>query len=150
MTDVSVLVADTSAWHHSGHPAVIGQWRAYLNADRIAATPPMRLEVLYSARSAEDYAAIAEELDALQQVACGAHAFDRAMAVQRALGEKAPLHHRSVKIVDLLIAAAAELAGATVWHYDADYERIAEISGQPTRWIAAPGPGLPGRRRVAV
>ncbi|HWB72345.1 MAG TPA: hypothetical protein VG452_09000 [Egibacteraceae bacterium] len=83
---MSVLVADMSAWHHSGHPAVIGQWRAYLAADRIAATPPMRLEVLYSAQSAEDYAASAEELDALQQVACGAHAFDRAMAVQRALG----------------------------------------------------------------
>ncbi|MGI8813882.1 MAG: PIN domain-containing protein [Pseudonocardia sp.] len=44
-----------------------------------------------------------------------------------------------VKIPDLLIAAAAEAAGATVWHYDEDFDRIAEITGQPTAWVAPRG-----------
>ncbi len=49
------------------------------------------------------------------------------------------LHHRSVGVNDLLIAAAAEAAGATVWHYDEDYDRIGAITGQPTEWIVERG-----------
>lgn len=41
--------------------------------------------------------------------------------------------------MDLLVAAAAELAGVTVWHYDEDFDRIAQITGQPTLWIARRG-----------
>ena len=49
---------------------------------------------------------------------------------------------RSVKHPELLIAAAAEAAEAadvTVLHYDEDYDRIAAITGQPTRWLAPMG-----------
>jgi predicted nucleic acid-binding protein len=44
-----------------------------------------------------------------------------------------------VKHPDLLIAAAAEAAEIPVVHYDADYDRIARITGQPTRWLAPQG-----------
>ena len=44
-----------------------------------------------------------------------------------------------MKIPDLLIAAIAEAAGAIVWHYDEDYERIAEITGQAVEWVAPRG-----------
>ena len=40
---------------------------------------------------------------------------------------------------DLVIAATAEAHGATVLHYDADYDRIAKVTGQPTEWIAERG-----------
>ena len=46
---------------------------------------------------------------------------------------------RSVKHPDLLIAAAAERTGLTLVHYNADYETIAEITGQPVRWAAPQG-----------
>ena len=49
------------------------------------------------------------------------------------------LHHRRVKRPDLLIAAAAESARMTLLHYDADYDVIAALTGQPTRWIAPRG-----------
>jgi predicted nucleic acid-binding protein len=39
--------------------------------------------------------------------------------------------HRAPSIPDLLIAAAAELAGLTVLHVDKDFEIIAAITGQP-------------------
>lgn len=134
-----VLLADTSAWHVAGHPSVIDEWTHVLEENRLAITPPVRLEILYSTRSAPEYAARVEELDALRQVSVNTAVFERALEVQRALGERRALHHRSVKIVDLLIAAAAELGGVTVWHYDEDYERIAEITQQPTLWIAPRG-----------
>ena len=46
---------------------------------------------------------------------------------------------REVKHPNLLIAAAAEAAGIGVLHYDDDYDRIAAITGKPTRWLAPKG-----------
>lgn len=134
-----MLLPDTSAWHRSAHPRLSAEWSRLLDADEIATTPPVRLEVLYSARSRRDYLELTEELDALRQIPCDQQEWERAMQVQHALAEQHDLHHRSVKIPDLVIAAAAELAGATMWHYDEDYDRIATITGQATLWIAPRG-----------
>lgn len=118
---------------------MIELWRRYLEEDRIATTPPVRLEVLFSAKSARDYDLTAQRLDALHQLPCGEEALARALEVQRGLAHKKALYHRSVKIPDLLIGAVAEIAGATVWHYDGDFDRIAEVTGQPVKWIARRG-----------
>jgi predicted nucleic acid-binding protein len=59
--------------------------------------------------------------------------------VYETLAHQGGMHHRRVKHVDLLIAAAAESAGMALLHYDADFETIAAITGQPTRWIAPRG-----------
>jgi hypothetical protein len=99
----------------------------------------VRLEILWSARSAKDYDALAEELAALRTIEIDASTFGRALQVQRRLAHVGGLHHRSVKIADLLIAAAAEAAGATVLHYDSDFDRIAGVTGQAVRWIAPRG-----------
>jgi hypothetical protein len=48
-------------------------------------------------------------------------------------------HQRGRKVPDLLIAAAAEAPGLTVLHYDADFDRIAAVTGQPTEWVVAAG-----------
>ncbi len=68
-----------------------------------------------------------------------ASTFERALEVQRLLAHVGGLHHRSVKIADLIIAAAAEAAHVPVLHYDSDYDRIAAVTSQPVQWIAAPG-----------
>ena len=47
--------------------------------------------------------------------------------------------HRGAKPADLVIAAAAEARGLTVLHYDADYDRIARVTRQPTEWISRRG-----------
>lgn len=137
MTDL--FVVDTSAYHRANHPLVAEAWRREVWRDRVAVTPPARLEILFSARSARDYKRTAENLGGFHRVPCGADACDRALEVQAALARQHDLHHRSVGLVDLLIAAAAEVAGATVWHYDSDYDRIAEVTGQPTEWIVPRG-----------
>ena len=51
----------------------------------------------------------------------------------------APKGHHRLPIPDLIIAAAAESAELSVLHYDADYERIAEVTGQPNEWIVPRG-----------
>ena len=59
------------------------------------------------------------------------------MEVQDALAKRS--QQRGVKIADLLIAAAAEIADLVVLHYDRDFDRIAEITGQATEWIIPAG-----------
>lgn len=78
-------------------------------------------------------------LDALPTCAAGGTVWRRALWVYERLAEQGGLHHRAVKHPDLLIAAAAERAGAVVLHYDGDYDRIAAVTGQPTAWIAPRG-----------
>ena len=134
-----LLCVDTSAWHHAADPGVADQWQLHLEGRRLGICDQVRLEILWSARSADDYRHLADELLGLWTIPSGAATWTRALEVQRQLSEVAGLHHRSVKIADLLIAAAAEAADATVWHYDQDFDRIAGITGQPTTWIAPPG-----------
>jgi predicted nucleic acid-binding protein len=136
---MTLFCVDTSAWHHSTSPNVARAWRRHLEADELGVCDQVRLEILWSARSATDYDGLAEELAALRTIGIDASTFARALQVQARLAHVGGLHHRSVKIADLVIAAAAEAADATVLHYDADFDRIAKLTGQAVRWIAPRG-----------
>ena len=136
---MKLYLADTSAWHRAGSPSVAAAWETRLMTDSLATCAQVRLEILYSAQSADDYEKLSAELLALHQLPCTAEHFDRALDVQEQLARQGGLHHRSVKIPDLVIAACAEAAGATLWHYDEEYDRVAEVTGQPAEWIAPRG-----------
>jgi predicted nucleic acid-binding protein len=138
MAGLTVRLTDTSAWHRIRHPTVAALWQAHSLEDAIATTEPIRLEILYSARSSDEYDWISRRLDALRQLPCDRTALLRALEVQRSLAHRRPLHHR-IPMDDLLIAAVAEIHGATVWHYDAHFDRIGEVTGQPMEWIAPRG-----------
>jgi hypothetical protein len=50
-----------------------------------------------------------------------------------------PLLHRSVKLPDLLIAAAAQDSSVGVLHYDDDFDTLATVLSFDSRWIATRG-----------
>jgi hypothetical protein len=80
------------------------------------------------------------EVEPEHRAAAGAQPqWNRALWVYEQLSARGGAFHRSVKHPDLLIAAAAEAADVGVLHYDEDYDRIAAITGQPTRWLAPKG-----------
>ncbi|MFH9039021.1 PIN domain nuclease [Streptomyces sp. NPDC017966] len=91
------------------------------------------LELLHSARSDKDRAAIQERLNQFAWCPMPNGIYRRARVVQRELTAKG--EHRSAGAVDLLVAAAAEEAGLTLPHYDRDFETIARATGQPVRMI---------------
>jgi predicted nucleic acid-binding protein len=132
-------LADTSAWHHSTKPAVQTGWIERISQDQVWICDQVALEILYSARNAADYDRTARNLDGFRFAPATREVFTRARSVQAALARVGGLHHRSVTIADLIIAASAEAAGLTVLHYDEDYERIAAITQQPAEWIAPRG-----------
>jgi len=84
-----------------------------------------------------DYAGVAKVLRALPRVPMSEEVLDRALEVQGRLAKRS--QHRGVSLPDLIIAACAEGAGLTVLHYDADYERIAEVTRQPVQWVVPRG-----------
>lgn len=104
----------------------------------IVTCPIVDLELLHSSRGPAEY----DEWAAVRQTAYRSlplteHAGLRALEVQRELARRGL--HRAAKLPDLVIAAIAEQAGAGLLHYDADYDHIAGITGQSTRWVAKRG-----------
>src|SRR3954452_23288221 len=135
-------LADTSAWSWSRRRAYPDLRRAFDGAlidGELATCDMVRLELLHSARSASEFAEIREELTALPDCPIDKTQWDRALCVYEQLSAQGGTFQRSVKHPDLLIAAAAEAAGVAVLHYDEEYDRIASITGQPTRWLAPAG-----------
>jgi predicted nucleic acid-binding protein len=135
------VLADTSAWIWSRR-APAGIREAFDEAvvdGRIATCDMVRLELLYSARNATDFRELEEELAELPDCPIGKAEWQAALSVYRALAHAGGAYQRAVKHADLLIAAAAHAAGREVLHYDEDFDRIAAITGQPSRWLADRG-----------
>lgn len=108
-----------------------------IEAGQAATCSIVDLEVLYSARNHEEHERIRARRElAYTRVPLTQKVFDRAVEVQSHLAKKA--RHR-LPIADLIVAAAAEEAGLAVLHYDGDFDRIAEVTGQPVEWVVPPG-----------
>ena len=97
------------------------------------------MELLWSARDIADFRAIEEALLACPWFPVEPADWIEARRVFAALAAQGPLHHRQVKISDLLIAAVAARNGLTLLHYDSDYDVIASVTGQSARWAAPRG-----------
>jgi predicted nucleic acid-binding protein len=135
---VEIELADTSVWARQGKPGL--EWFGLAVEDgRIAVCDMVVMELLWSARDGADFGAIETALGACPWVRVEQGDWDEARRVFRNLAVRGPLHHRQVKIPDLLIAAVAARSGLTVVHYDADYEVIAGVTGQAARWAAPRG-----------
>lgn len=131
---------DTSALILAARDRSIGRILARsVAADEVALSAPILLEYLNGARSLEEYDRFAVGLRAARLVRTTADDWDRALDVHRALAQSGPGDQRSVRLPDLIIAAAAEREDLPIVHYDEDYDRIAAITGQPTRWVAPRG-----------
>jgi len=101
----------------------------------------IELEMLYSARDKADYRTIkADRRAAYEWLPTEDVDVRRALEVQEALAARGQL--RAVSLPDLIIAAIAERHRVCVLHYDADYELLADVTGQPTLW-AVPQGSLP-------
>jgi predicted nucleic acid-binding protein len=135
---VPTFIADKSALtRRDSRPEVREVLEPLLVAGEVATCGIVDLELLYSASSRATYRALAEALRGMPRVPVEEVGVKRALEVQAMLAERS--QHRAVPLPDLLVAACAELAGLAVLHYDADFDRIAELTGQETQWIVPRG-----------
>jgi predicted nucleic acid-binding protein len=129
-------LVDTSVLTRLDRPDVRDAIQPKAERGELARAGISDLEIGYSARSAPEWDQLAEALQLFDLVETTSEHVRRARQVQRLLASK---HQRGRKVPDLLIAAAAEAEGLTVLHYDADFDRIAAVTGQPTEWVTSPG-----------
>jgi hypothetical protein len=118
------------------HPAVREAIEPRAQRGELGRADISDLEIGYSARSAPEWDRLAEALGAFELIETASDHLRRARQVQRILASK---HQRGRKVPDLLVAAAAEDRGLTVLHYDADFDRIAAITRQPSEWVVPAG-----------
>lgn len=90
----------------------------------------------------ERFQAAERELDEITTLPIGVRASSAAEGALKELSARAtpghPGYHR-VKSLDALIAATAWDHGFDVLHYDWHFDRLAEVLGFGSHWIAAPG-----------
>ena len=131
-----IEVWDTSALIlASRDPAVAVGLAEALADDEVAICEPILLEYLNGARNMAEYARFDTALRAARVLATTAEDWRRALEVHRLLADSGPGHQRSVRLVDLIIAAVAERHGYPIAHFDSDYDRVAHLTGQGSRWI---------------
>lgn len=129
-------LVDTSVLTRLRHPTIRAALEPMAETGRLARAGISDLELGYSARSAAEWDRLTESLDVFELVETTADHVRRAKQVQRLLASR---HQRGRKVPDLLIAAAAEAHRLTVLHYDADFDRISAVTGQPSHWAVPAG-----------
>ena len=95
------------------------------------------LEIGRSARSTADHVRQVALLSGLVPVYVTPRSEARVRDIQRDLVDTGT--HRAVSVPDLMVAAVADVERLTVLHYDADFDLIASVTGQPTEWVVPRG-----------
>ena len=133
-------LADTSAWQLSRRrPDLQAAFTQKTVEGLIGTCAMVSLELLQSVRNGREFDERRVEMDELPQFPIAEREWARAIDVYRELAHQGGAHQRSVGHADLLIAAAAESACVELLHYDEDFDRVAAITDQPTRWIVPRG-----------
>jgi hypothetical protein len=130
-------VVDKSALARISYPTVKAVLEPLLVEGHLATCAVTNLEMLFSARSGAEWDMVREQLQGLPAVPITPTVCTRAIEVQGMLWHSGKV--RAVGIPDLLIAAAAEVAGLSVLHYDTDFDLVAAVTGQESRWVVVAG-----------
>jgi len=136
-------LTDKSAWEQARYGKRARERLHELReARQLAVCVVSMAELLYSARNADDLARLRLDLSSLPYLHMTPAAEQQLVDVMAALALRG--QHRT-PIPDLMLAAIARAHSAVVLHYDDEYARIAEVTGQAHEWIIPRGSGHGGR-----
>lgn len=133
---MTAWLIDKSALGRLANCPDAAEWTGRIERGLVRISTVTRLEVGFSARSADDLRTGAgrSPLSRMPIEYLTPAMEDRAVEVQLLLADRG--HHRAASIPDLLVAAIAELAQLTVLHLDKDFDLISEITGQAVERLA--------------
>jgi predicted nucleic acid-binding protein len=138
MAAVATHLADTSALARLRHAAVASVLGPLIEAGLVATCGVVEFELAWATRTADEFDEVrADRQSGYEWLATHDEDWHRALQVQNALWRRGGI--RAVGYPDLLIAAVAERERVTVLHYDSDYDLVAQVTGQPTQWVAPRG-----------
>ncbi len=127
---MTAWLIDRSALVRLSRSADAEEWASRIHRGLVRITTVTRLEVGFSARSADELRTGVGRapLAAMPIEYMTPSIEDRAVTVQAVLADRG--QHRAPSIPDLLNAATAEFAQLTLLHLDQDYELISDVTGQ--------------------
>jgi len=134
MAAVASYLADTSALARLRHQPVAAALGPLIEAGLVATCGVIEFELGWATRTTAEFDQLRADRDTgYEWLATHDEDWRRALDVQGTLWRRGQV--RAVGFPDLLVAAVAEREGVTVLHYDADYDLIAHVTGQPMRWV---------------
>lgn len=131
------LLADKSAWMRVA--AFEDDWLAALDADRIVICAMTHLELLYSATTRAELVQLDADLAHLRDVPITRGTLAAARRAMLDLAARGSDGNHRLPPQDAIIAACAAEHGCAVLHYDAHYDRLAEVLGFESIWCAPRG-----------
>lgn len=115
---MALILLDKSAWVRGGAEV--------LDYGELSMCAITRMEILYSARSADDYATLQGDLGAYRDLRIDYATVAAAESAQR---ELATMGQDRVSLPDLIIGACAQQHSADVLHVDRHFDVLAETFG---------------------
>ena len=115
---MALILLDKSAWVCGGAELV--------DYGQLCMCAITRMEILYSARSAEGFTILQQDLEAYRDLRIDHATVSGAEAAQR---ELSAIGQHRVALPDLLIAACAQQHGADVLHLDRHFDLLAKTFG---------------------
>jgi predicted nucleic acid-binding protein len=138
MAAVARYLADTSALSRLRHQSVAAVLGPLIEAGLVATCGVIESELGWATRTPAEFDQLRADRDAgYEWLATHDEDWRRALDVQGVLWRSG--HVRAVGFPDLLVAAVAERERVTMLHYDADYDLIAHVTGQPVQWVVPRG-----------
>src|SRR5215467_16268025 len=138
MAAVAGYLADTSALARLRHPQVAAVLVPLIESGVVATCGVIESELGWATRSGAEFDQVRADRNAgYEWLATHDEDWRRALDVQGALWRSGRI--RAVGLPDLLVAAIAERERVAVLHYDADYDLIAHVTGQPVQWVVPRG-----------
>lgn len=138
MAAVARCLADTSALARLRHAAVADVLGPLIEAGLVATCGVIELELGWATRTSAEFDQLRADRDlGYEWLPTLDEDWRRALDVQAELRRRGQA--RAVGFPDLLVAAVSERERVTVVHYVNDYEHIAGVTGQATRWVVPRG-----------
>jgi predicted nucleic acid-binding protein len=138
MAAVASYLADTSALARLHRAPVAAVLSPLIESGVVATCGVIEFELGWATRASAEFDQVRADRDVgYEWLATDDDDWRRALDVQATLWRTARM--RSAGLPDLLVAAVAERERVTILHYDADYDLITEVTGQPTQWVVPRG-----------
>jgi predicted nucleic acid-binding protein len=133
------VLADTSAWMVARrNPQARELLLDAVGRGEVAWCWPVRYELIIDARRAEGVAAVDRTLEGLREIAVDRAVQRGVLAAMRDLAGAGSHRSHRLPLTDLTVAVAAQSSGLDVLHFDRHFERLGELLGIRTPWIAEP------------
>ncbi|HEY2536769.1 MAG TPA: PIN domain-containing protein [Solirubrobacteraceae bacterium] len=133
------VLADTSAWMLARRiPRARELLFAAAERGELAWCWAVRYELTFEAPSPERIAAVDRTLVGLREIAVDRAVQRDVLAAMRELADEGSHGAHRLPLTDLTVTVAAQASGLDVLHYDHHFERLGELLGVHTVWIADP------------